>query len=276
VKHENHLPTGAFKVRGGAWMMQQLKNEGITRVVAATRGNHGQSVALAAARHGIEATVVVPHGNNPEKNAAMTAYGAKLITHGADFQEALNHARELSTRDGVHFIESFSFTLVQGVASYGLELLRAVPQLDQVYVPIGLGSGICGVAAARNALGLSTRIIGVVADEAPCYSISLEAGAPITGPLGATIADGVACSTPNAAAFQYIKNNVSRIIRVSEQQIREAMLHLFTDTHNLAEGAGAVALAGAITENDTLGGKRIAVVLTGGNVDRETFSTILQ
>ncbi len=276
VKHENHLPIGAFKVRGGLLLLEEWRRQGVRSVVAATRGNHGQSIAFAARRFEIEATIVVPHGNNPEKNAAMRALGARLLEHGHDFQAAFEHARDLASGEGGRLVPAFSFDLVRGVASYALELFDAAGALDVVYVPIGQGSGICGVAAARDALGLRTEVVGVVADRAPCYALSFEAGRSVSTPTADTIADGVACRVPDAEALAYILPRVARVVRVSEQEILEAMRHLFTDTHNVAEGAGAAPLAAALRERDRLSGRRVAVVLSGGNADRKTFAEALQ
>ncbi len=276
VKHENHLPVGAFKVRGGLLLLDEWRERGIPSVIAATRGNHGQSVAFAARRFGLDATIVVPHGNNPEKNAAMRALGARLIEHGHDFQAALEHAQELASAGNGQLVPSFSFDLVRGVASYALELFDAAGALDVVYVPIGLGSGISGVAAARDALGLRTEVVGVVAQGAPCYALSFEAGRAVSTSAADTVADGVACRVPVPEALSFILPRVSRVVKVSDEEILEAMRHLFTDTHNVAEGAGAAALAAALKERARLEGRRVAVVLSGGNVDRKTFAAALQ
>jgi threonine dehydratase len=276
VKHENHLPVGAFKVRGGVATMSALKESGVRHVVSATRGNHGQSVAFAAARSGIRATIVVPRGNSATKNAAMRALGAMLIEHGHDFQAALEHARALANAERAHFFPSFSSELVAGVASYALELFEAAGALDTVYVPIGLGSGICGVIAARDALRLRSEVVGVVAAGAPCYALSFEAGQPVSTPAAETFADGIACRTPIPEAVAFIRRGAARIVRVSDGEIRAAMRALFTDTHNVAEGAGAAALAAAQQERARLHGKRVGVVLSGGNVDPEVFAEALR
>jgi threonine dehydratase len=271
VKHENHLPVGAFKVRGGIVYLRKLRDEGVRDVIAATRGNHGQSVAWAARRFGMNATLVIPRGNSTEKNDAMRTLGATLIEHGHDFQEALEYAHSLAQQNGQYFIPSYSIDLVCGVASYALELFEAISDLDRIYVPIGLGSGICGVIAARQVLQLTTEIVGVVAQQAPAYFDSFREGSLVSSPVLPTIADGLACRTPNAEAFEIIKQHVARIVKVDEQQIREAMRIYFTDTHNIAEGAGAAALAAALSEKELNQNKRIAVVLSGGNVDRYTY-----
>jgi threonine dehydratase len=242
VKHENHSPVGAFKVRGGLVYMDSLRRRepDVTGVIAATRGNHGQSVAFAASRVGLRSAIVVPHGNSPEKNAAMRALGAELIEHGTDFQEAYEHSIQLAEVEKLHLVRSFDSTLLAGVASYGLELFGAVPDLDAVYVPIGMGSGICGLVAARNALGLRTEVIGVVAAQAPAYAQSFACGRPVAADVGKTIADGMACRIPDPAAIEIILGGVSRIVTVTEGEIRASIRHLFSDTHNVAEGVNAL------------------------------------
>ena len=277
VKHENHNPTGAFKIRGGLVYMDALLRDQseIDGVVCATRGNHGQSVATAAGLFGLGAVIVVPRGNSVEKNAAMAAQGGALVEHGHDFQEALEYARGLADERGLHMVPSFQDDLVAGVASYGLELFRAVPDLDTMYVPVGLGSGICGTIAARNALGLKTKIVGVVAENAPAYSLSFRAGKPVSTNSADTMADGVACRTPVDDAVATINAQAERIVEVSEAGIRAAMRHFFTDTHNVAEGAGAAPLAALLQEREAMAGKRVAVVLSGGNIDIDVYRTIL-
>jgi threonine dehydratase len=277
VKHENHTPLGAFKVRGGIVYMTALKEKQpkLAGVIAATRGNHGQSIAFAARRVGLSATIVAPHGNSVEKNAAMRALGAELIEHGSDFQAALEHARVLAAERDLFFVESFAPDLVRGVASYALELFRGAGALDTVYVPIGLGSGICGVIAAREALGLRTEVVGVVAEQAPAYALSFAARKSVATNSADTIADGMACRVPHEAALPFIFAGASRIVTVAETEIRAAMRHTFTDTHNVAEGAGAAPLAAALKERTRNTGKRIGLVLSGGNVDRTTFAAVL-
>jgi threonine dehydratase len=277
VKHENHTPVGAFKVRGGLVYMDSLRQRepNVTGVVAATRGNHGQSVAFAASRMGLRSVIVVPYGNSREKNAAMRALGAELIEYGGDFQEAYEHSAKLAEAEKLHLVRSFDGTLVAGVASYALELFGAVADLDAVYVPIGLGSGICGTVAARNALGLRTEVIGVVSARATAYAQSFAAGYPIAADAGQTIADGIACRVPDPEALEIIFGGVSRVATVEEDEIRSAMRHLFSDTHNAAEGAGAAALAALLQERDRMQGRRVAVILSGGNVDTEVFAETL-
>ena len=277
IKHENHTPVGAFKLRGGLVYMERLlqREPSVTGVIAATRGNHGQSIAYTAARAGLRAVLVVPRGNSCEKNAAMRAMGAELIEHGDDFQEAYEYAAAVSEMQGLHFVRSFDAELVCGVASYALELFGAVQDLDAVYVPIGLGSGICGTIAARDALGLRTEVIGVVAAHAPVYALSFAAGAPVAAAVGDTIADGMACRVADADALRIILKGAARIVTVDEEEITAAMRHLFSDTHNVAEGAGAAALAALLQERRHMAGRRVALILTGGNVDRDVYARVL-
>jgi len=277
VKHENHTPVGAFKIRGGILYMAELRRRepGLAGVIAATRGNHGQSIAFSAARAGLSSVIVVPHGNGREKNAAMQAQGAELIEHGHDFQAAFEYAEALAAERRLHFVRSFEPTLVRGVASYGLELFRAVADLDAVYVPIGMGSGICATIAVRDALGLETEVIGVVASGAPAYALSVAAGHVVSTNSADTIADGMACRVPLADAVEIIRRGAARIVTVDDTEIRAAMRHYFTDTHNVAEGAGAAPLAGLLQEHEKMRGRRVALILSGGNVDGETFAAVL-
>jgi threonine dehydratase len=277
VKHENHTPIGAFKLRGGLVYLDELRRREphTSGVVTATRGNHGQSIAYAATRLGLAATIVVPHGNSIEKNRAMAGFGARLVEEGHDFQAAYEYAVGLAEREGLHLVRTYEPPLVRGVASYGLELFRAVPNLDTVYVPIGQGSGISGVIAAREALGCTAEIVGVVAGEAPAYALSFAAGRPVATNSADTIADGLAVRVPDPAAVDLISRWAARIVSVSEAEIRRAMRILFTDTHNLAEGAGAAAFAAALQERDRVRGKRVAVIQTGGNIDRALFAEVL-
>ncbi len=277
VKHENHAPTGAFKVRGGLVYMRELKRQQpeVAGVIAATRGNHGQSVAFAAGRAGLAAVIVVPHGNSVEKNAAMRALGAELIEHGHDFQAAYEYAMGLAAERRLHALRSFHPWLVAGVGSYALELFRAVPDIDTVYVPVGLGSGICGTMAARDALGLKTRVVGVVAENAPAYALSVAKKAPVSTNSADTIADGMACRVPDQDALGFILEGAERVVTVSEDEIKAAMRHYFTDTHNVAEGAGAGPLAALLQERARMAGKRVAVILSGGNIDRPLYTGVL-
>ena len=277
LKHENHTPLGAFKVRGGLVYFHQLEAEGVrpAGVVGATRGNHGQSVAFAARRHGVGATLVVPHGNSHEKNDAMRALGARLVEHGEDFQAAREHAENLAREQGLHMVPSFHPYLVEGVASYSLELFNAVPDLDVLYVPIGLGSGICGAIAAREALGLATEIVGVCSSAAPAYAHSFAAGEPVECPVGTRLADGLACRVPERSALDLILAHTSRVVEVSDSEVAEAMRLIFSCTHNVAEGAGAAAVAAVVRERDSVAGRKVGAVLCGGNVDRDVFARVL-
>lgn len=277
VKHENYTPIGAFKARTAVVYAAELFREKrrINGLVTATRGNHGQSVALAARSFGIPAHVVVPKGNSAEKNAAMRAQGADLIEFGIDFQEAKEHARELSDKNGWHFVPPYHRNIVKGVATYWMEFFEARSDLDLVYVPIGQGSGICSCAAVRNGMGLKTRIIGVVAEGAPCYALSFSAKRKIAAPVTTQIADGLACRVPDEESLEVILENIDRVVQVSDDEIRHAMNFYFTDTHNVTEGAGAAGLAAALKEKDQLAGKRVGLVITGGNVDAEVFAKVL-
>ena len=280
VKHENHTPAGAFKVRGGIVLFDRLAREtngdaAPAGVVTATRGNHGHSVGLAAARHGIPAVVVVPVGNSREKNAAMRAQGVELVEEGDDFQEAVEAADRIARERGWYRLPSFHRDLVAGVGTYAMELFGAVPDLDVVYVPIGLGSGICGVLAAREALGLRTEVVGVVSAHAPAYALSLARGEPVSHPSTTILADGVACRTPVPEALAMMQGRVSRVAQATDAQVAAAMRAFFTDTHNVAEGAGAIALAAVLAEPEKVAGRRVAVILCGGNVDAEVFAAVL-
>ena len=278
VKHESHLPIGSFKLRGGLVYARELleREPGVRTLVAATRGNHGQSVAFAARRHGLAARIVVPRGNSAGKNAAMRAYGATLVEHGHDFQAAYEHARELVRAPELHLVANFDWTLVRGVASCGLELFRQAGPLDALYVPIGLGSGVCGAIAARDALGVRTPIVGVVAQGAPTYALSFARGEPVPTDSAVTIADGLAVRVPDPEALAAIRAGVERVVAVSEDEIRAAMRHYFTDTHNVAEGAAAAALAGLLRERDAVRGRRVGIVLTGCNVDAALYADALR
>lgn len=273
VKHENHTPTGAFKVRGGLVHMDRLRRErpGVPGVVSATRGNHGQSLAWAGARHGVPVTIVVPRGNSVEKNAAMRAQGARLVEHGADFDAARTEAARVAAAEGLEFAPSFTPDLVRGVATYALELFRAAPPLDALYVPIGLGSGICGCIGVRDLLGLRTEIIGVQSEGAPAYALSFAAGRVVETPKAETLADGMATRVPDPAALDIIRRGASRIVTVSDAEVAAAIRTYWQDTHNLAEGAGAAPLAALLQEKPRMEGKRVGLVLCGGNIDLELF-----
>jgi threonine dehydratase len=273
VKHENHTPTGAFKVRGGLVYVDRLKRERpeVAGLISATRGNHGQSVAYAAGRYGVLVTIVVPHGNSVEKNRAMRAFGAELVEHGEDYQAAREEAERRAARDGLEFVPSFHPDLLAGVATYALELLRKAPDLDVLYVPIGLGSGICGCILARDLLGLATEIVGVQSTEAPSYALSFAAGTVVTTDSSNTLADGIATRVPDADALAIIRKGASRIVQVTDDEVAIAIRAYWTDTHNLAEGAGAAPLAAALQERTKLRGKRVGLILSGGNIDFDLF-----
>jgi len=273
VKHENHTPTGAFTVRGGLVYMERLARErpGVRGVVSATRGNHGQSLAYAGRRHGVPVTIVVPQGNSAEKNAAMRAFGATLVEHGEDFDAARQEAMRLAAEQGLEFAPSFAPDLVKGVATYALELFRAAPPLDALYVPIGLGSGICGCILARDLLGLPTRIIGVQSTGAPSYALSFTAGHVVTTERADTRADGMATRMPDAEALAIIRAGAARVVTVTDHEVAAAIRAYWQDTHNLAEGAGAAPLAALLQERDAMQGRRIGLVLCGGNIDIDLF-----
>jgi threonine dehydratase len=277
LKHENHTPIGAFKVRGGIVYLDGLKRSGPmpAGVVTATRGNHGQSIAMAAAKAGLPCAIFVPHGNSREKNVAMQAFGAELIVHGRDFDESRERAAAFASEQGYHFVPSFHPHLVKGVATYALEMFTDRPDLDTVYAPIGMGSGICGLITVRDLLGLRTEIVGVVAEKAPAVALSVEQGRPVPTNSADTFADGMACRVPSADALSIIAKGVARIVRVGEEEIAEAMRALYEDTHNTAEGAGAAAFAALMGERNRMRGKRVGLVLSGGNIDRDMFAEVL-
>ena len=277
VKHENHTAIGSFKIRGAFNYINQLmaREPPVRGVVAATRGNFGQAVAFAAARQGLSATIVVPQGNSVEKNRAMRGLGAELIEQGEDFQAALVHSEELAHARGLHWVPAFHWDLAWGNAVSMLNFLRSTPPLDCVYIPIGLGSGICALMAARDALGRPTEIVGVAAERAPAIALSFEHKRLTPFAASTRIADGMATSTPNREALEYILHGVERIVRVSDDEIEAAMRAYFSDTHNVAEGAAGAGLAAILQERPGLAGKRIGVVFTGGNVDANTFARVL-
>jgi threonine dehydratase len=274
VKHENHTPTGAFKVRGGLVYVDRLTRERphITGLISATTGNHGQSLAFAGRRYGVPVTILVPHGNSIEKNRAMRGFGANLVEHGEDFQSAREEAERRAELEGFEFVPSFNPDIVLGVATYALELLRTAPNLDVLYVPIGLGSGICGCILARDLLGLKTEIVGVQSTEAPSYALSFAAGTVVTTASNKTLADGMATRAPDADALAIIRKGASRIVQVTDDEVGAAIRAFWTDTHNLAEGAGAAALAAALQEKAKLRGKRVGLILSGGNIDFDLFN----
>jgi threonine dehydratase len=278
VKHENHTPTGSFKIRGGLVYVDGLCRSGQKPkgLVTATRGNHGQSIALAAARNGVPVVVVVPEGNSREKNAAMEAFGGELVTAGKDFDESRPAAVRIQHERGYHYVPSFHRDLVKGVATYAHELFTSYADLDVVYVPVGMGSGICGMITVRDLLGRKTEIVGVVADNAPAYFLSFEAGHPVQANTAATFADGLACRDPQAESFDIIKKGAARLVSVSDDEIADAIRIYYATTHNLAEGAGAAPLAALLKEKARYAGKRAGLILSGGNIDMPLFAQILR
>lgn len=277
VKHENHTAIGSFKIRGILHYVSQLvaRDPRVPGLIAATRGNHGQGLAFAAARQGVPAVIVVPRGNSREKNQAMRALGADLVEAGDDFQAALVHSRTLAASRGLHAVPSYHRDLVTGNATSALTFLQHAPPLDAVYVPIGLGSGICAMIAARDALGLATRIVGVASSAAPAIARSFAAGSISVHPAMTRIADGMACSTPDPEAFPIIQSGVERIVCVTDDDVEAAMRAYFADTHNVAEGAAAAGLAGVLQDRAAIAGRRVGVVFTGGNVDTAVFARVL-
>ena len=278
LKHENHTPTGAFKVRGGLVYVHELlqRDPTISGLISATRGNHGQSIAFAARPHGLKTTIVVPIGNSKEKNAAMRALGAQLIEFGTDFQESREYAIALAEQQGLHMVPSLHTDLVRGVATYWMEFFNAQPELDVIYVSIGQGSGICAAVAARNVLGLSTKIIGVVSSHALAYKLSFEQGTIVESPVSTLLADGMACRIPDASSMKVIAQYVEQVVAVSDIDVAAAMKLIFLATHNVAEGAGAAALAAAMNNKAGLKGKKVGLSLSGGNVDHDVFSKVLK
>ncbi len=274
VKHENHTPTGAFKVRGGLVYVDRLKRErpDTPGLISATRGNHGQSLAFAGRQHGLPVTLYVPRGNSVEKNSAMRAFGAELVEYGDDFQSAREEAYRQVEMTGLHMVPSFHPDLVLGVATYALELLRKAPNLDVLYVPIGQGSGICGCILARDLLGLTTEIVGVQSTEAPSYALSFAAGTVVRTNSSDTLADGMATRVPDLDALAIIRKGASRVMQVTDDEIAVAIRAYWTDTHNLAEGAGAAALAAALQDRPKIRGKRVGLILSGGNIDFDLFN----
>ena len=277
LKHENHTPVGAFKIRGGLTYFDQLAQRGELprEVISATRGNHGQSIGWAAREHGVACTIVVPHGNSVEKNAAMRALGVQLVEHGSDFQESREHAMRLAAERGAHMVPSFHKDLLRGVSTYWWEFFKAVPQLDVVYVPIGQGSGACSAIAAKQALGHRARIVGVVSAHATTYADSIAAGRVVEAPVTTQLADGMACRVADAEALAVLAPALDHIVQVTDDEVAQAMRAVFADTHNVAEGAGAAALAAALQEKETLSGLNVGLSLSGVNVDSTTFAKVL-
>lgn len=282
VKHENHTPTGAFKVRGGLVYMDSLERKGELPegLITATRGNHGQSVPFAASRYGVPVTVYVPQGNSEEKNRAMKAWGAQVEVHGSDFDQAREESARVAREKGLMFLPSFHPDLIRGVATYAYELLSAVPELHTVYVPVGMGSGVCGLVRVRDLLGLDTRIVAVVSTEAPAYARSFEAGKVVETNSARTFADGVACRVPDPGALEIIADGVERFVEVTDDEVAEAIRVLYSDTHNVAEGAGAIALAALCSDiarcgPDIFEDRPVAVIQTGGNIDSTLLTQVL-
>jgi threonine dehydratase len=277
VKHENHTPIGSFKVRGGLTYLYHLLHQqpDIKGVICATRGNHGQSIAYAGRHFGLKVIVVVPHGNAVEKNMAMAALGAEIVEYGADFDEAKERAEQIAAEHGFAFVPSFHPRLVSGVATYARELFTAAPDLEVIYAPIGLGSGICGIIQTRNLLNLRTEVVGVVSRNADAYRLSIEAGYPIATNSSRTFADGLAVRKPDTSAFHFIRQGVARIVAVSDDEIAEAIRAYHEDTHNLAEGAGAASLAGLAQERSRIAGRKAGVILSGANIDRNWAACVL-
>ncbi len=277
IKHENHTPVGAFKLRGGLTYFDALKQRGAlpAEVISATRGNHGQSIGWAARAHGVACTIVVPLGNSREKNAAMQALGVNLLEHGTDFQESREHAMQLAAQRGAHMVPSFHIDLLRGVSTYWWELMRAVPQLDVIYVPIGQGSGACSAVAAKLALGRPLRIVGVVSAHATTYADSLAAGRVVEAPVSTVLADGMACRIADAEALDILLPHLDHIVQVTDAEVAQAMRDLYTDTHNVAEGAGAASFAAATQEREQLHGQVVGTTLCGGNVDSAVLARVL-
>ena len=277
IKHENHTPVGAFKIRGGLTYFEALRASGTlpTEVVSATRGNHGQSMGWAARAHGVACTIVVPRGNSQEKNAAMRALGVTLIEHGDEFQDAREHAMALAEQRGAHMVPSFHKDLVCGVATYWWEFFKAVPHMDVAYVPIGMGSGAAAAIQAKRALGHGAKIVGVVSAHATTYADSIAASRVIDSPVTTRLADGMACRKADPEALRMLAPHLHHIVRVTDAEVADAMRHLYADTHNVAEGAGAASFAAAMQERDQLQGQTVGVTLCGGNVDADVLARML-
>ena len=278
VKHENHTPVGAFKIRGGLTYFDQLKQRGAlpSAVISATRGNHGQSIGWAARSHGVPCSIVVPLGNSVEKNAAMRALDVTLIEFGADFQESREHAIGLAALTGAHMVPSFHPDLLSGVSTCWWEFFKALPQLDRVYVPIGQGSGACAAIAAKLALGHRAKIVGVVSAHATTYADSLAAGRVVEAPVSTQLADGMACRVADQAALDIMAPHIDHIVKVTDTEVAQAMRSIYTDTHNVAEGAGAASFAAAMQERHLLPGQVVGTTLCGGNVDAAVFAKVLR
>ena len=277
VKHENHTPVGAFKIRGGLVYVDRLRarKPEVAGIISATRGNHGQSLAFAGRANGIAVTIVVPHGNSRDKNAAMSALGAEVIEHGHDYQASREYSLELAAARGLEPVPPFHPDLALGVATYARELFEAVGDLDTVYVPVGMGTGISGLIGVRDLLGLRTEIVGVVSELAPATALSFAAGTVVPTESASTFVDGVACRVPDAGAIEIINAGAARILQVTEDSCADAVRLLLSTTHNVAEPAGAIALAGLLSERSAMQGRRVAVIQSGGNIDTPMLAQIL-
>ena len=277
IKHENHTPVGAFKLRGGLTYFDALASSSTlpAEVISATRGNHGQSIGWAARAYGVPCTIVVPHGNSLEKNAAMRALGVTLLEHGSEFQEAREYAIELAKDRSAHMVPSFHRDLVRGVATYWWEFFKAVPHMDVAYVPIGMGSGAAAAISAKLALGHQVKVVGVVSAHATSYAQSIAAGRVIASPVTTQLADGMACRVADQAALDFLAPHIDHIVQVTDDEVAEAMRNLFADTHNVAEGAGAASFAAAMQERAAIKGLVVGTTLCGGNVDAAVFAQVL-
>lgn len=277
VKHENHNPTGAFKVRGGLNLVSSLTPDERARgVVTASTGNHGQSIALACQLHGVACTVFVPVGNNPEKNAAMRGFGATLIEGGADFDEARERCERAAVETGARYVHSANEPLlIAGVGTYALEIFEALPDADVVLVPIGGGSGACGLITVRNGLGAPARIIGVGAEQADAVARAWRTGERIDGTSAATFAEGIATRVTFDLTFGILRRSLDDFVLLSEAELEAGVRLALRATHNLAEGAGAAAIAAAMKLGDQLRGKKVVAVMSGGNLHTERLRSIL-
>jgi threonine dehydratase len=276
VKHENHNPTGAFKVRGGANLIATLSPAERRGVITATTGNHGQSIALACQREGVPCTIVVPLGNNPEKNAAMRALGADLIECGADFDQARERVEQLQHERGLRYVHSANEPLlIAGVATYALEIFEEQPDTDVIIVPIGGGSGASGCCLVRTGLGSRARVVGVQAARADAFARSWQTGTRVVGDKADTFAEGMATRVTFDLPFTILRQQLDAIVTLSEEQLAAGVRLALRTTHNLAEGAGASTLAAAVKLQSELAGKKVVCVMSGGNIDAATLKRVL-
>ncbi len=278
VKHENHNPTGSFKIRGGFNLVSHLSESEKSRgVITATRGNHGQSVALACRTYGVRCVIAVPEGNNPEKNEAMKAFGSELLVHGRDFDEARERVEQIQAEQRLRYIHSANEPLlVEGVGTYALEILEELPDVDCILVPVGGGSGISGVLTAVRAAAPKVQVIGVQAANAPSIYLSWKKGEKVTTDSADTMADGLATRVPFEMTFDIIHRYVDEVVTVTEEELMEAVFRIFQTTHNVAEGAGAATTAAAFKLRSRLAGKKVALVLSGGNITASLFQQVLE